>query len=293
MDQINFKSWLLDEMPITNFQTIGKWGPNDRPRGYNKQDIGILTNPKAVEKIHKLWSNTKENFDLYFVRQPNAPKYLEQGEVTPEWVKENLGLDIQPNEENITIIFTNNRGAEKVPMTAWTMAHRIGHALTRTNGGYDSNSEYVEGFTKEVERDFKNLVKKLFPNQPEPNRGWTPYNSYNSKPDPYTVQPLHIALAVGTMKSARDRNLRNFNEFAFELTAQYLITGKVKFNPLQKSVLLRNRMAWGNPAPMVRYPNIKDDDMNHINGQLENMAAQYESSLDIIFSNLIGRIFVM
>ena len=291
MDDLSFKQWLLKEMPITNFQTLGKWGPDDRPRGYNKQDIGILTNPKAVEKVHRQWSNSKENFDLYFIRQPNAAKFIETGEVTPEWVKEKLSLDIHPVGDHITVIFTNNKGAEKIPMTAWTMAHRLGHALTRTNGLGNNKTMYNKEFVTEVEKDFKNIVRQMFPKQIQQPSGWTPYN--DQKPNPYTVQPLHIAYIVGSMKSARERNLRNFFEFSHELTAQYLITGKVKFNPLTKSVLLRNRMAWGNPAPQTRYSGASDEELEELNEELQNMAEKYEYTLDGIFQSLLGKMFVM
>ena len=96
-------------------------------------DAGILGNHKAVEKIHKKWSNTKQNFDFYFIRDQKAFKFVQQGEVDQDWVKKNLGEDIPPNPNAITIIFTNNTGVEKIPMTAWMIAHRMGHVFSQNN----------------------------------------------------------------------------------------------------------------------------------------------------------------
>jgi len=299
MDNLGFKQWLLQEMPITSFQTIGKWGPNDRPRGYNKQDIGILTNPKAIEKIHKQWSNTKENFEFYFLRAPKAAEYLEQGEVTPEWVKEKLGIDIQPKENAITIIFTNNRASEKIPMTAWTIAHRMGHTMDRSS--FNRNSVFKGEFNREVERDFSNIVKQMFPKQqPYTSSADAAGYNYYGVPQPRqqnnTIQPLHIARMVGTMKSVRDGNLRmlnGWNEFVYELTAQYIINGKIKFNPLTKAVMLRNRMAWGRPNPDMKYSGIDNEELTGINDSLQDMAEKYEYILDDVFQALLGKIFVM
>jgi len=36
--------------------------------------------------------------------------------------------------------------------------------------------------------------------------------------------------ALGTFKSARQKNTRNFYEFSFECIAQFLVTGSVKLN---------------------------------------------------------------
>ena len=122
----------LTEMPITQFQLKGSWDPEaKRKYGYSPQDIGILTNQKAVQKIHKSWSNSKNDFEFYFLRSFKASKHIEVGQVTPEWVKENLEVEIEPNPENITVIFTQNTGTEKIHMTAWALAHRLGHAIRK------------------------------------------------------------------------------------------------------------------------------------------------------------------
>ena len=66
-------------MPITNFGLVGKWDNNKGGSGWTKKDVGLLTNPGAVDKIYRKWSNTKENFDFYFVKQRGASQFLQKG----------------------------------------------------------------------------------------------------------------------------------------------------------------------------------------------------------------------
>lgn len=250
MQDINFKDWLLSEMPITNFNLIGKWKPEDRKYGYSDKDVGILTNQRAVDKIHRKWSNSKENFDLYFVKAPKAHTFTNVGMVDSEWVKKNLNLDIPANPDSITVIFTNNKGDEKVPMTAWTIAHRIGHVISK-----DKNFEYQ--MAKEITRDFDGLIKHYFPGM--------------------QLTPEKLARHIGTMKSARDNNLRNFFEFAFECVAQYLTAKKgIYFNPIENTKL--------------KLPSEKAEDFNY---ELISLAEKYNQYLTDIFVGFFGEIFVM
>ncbi len=263
----NFKNWLYTEMPITRFQLMGQWEPNSKKYGYDKKDIGILTSPRGVEKIHKLWSNTKFNFDFYFLRSSLGYKYIELGEVTIDWVKKNLGVDIIPNPNNITVIFTNNRGTEKIPMTAWAIAHRLGHAIRRLDS--------YEYFSREILYDFRTILDSV----------------YNLKiknilfaSGEEEIKLRSLAYALGTMKSIRDKNLVNFYEFIHELVAQYIITSKIKFNPLP------NKLTFGKRT--IAY----NDDSQEVfrwNDYVEQSAEKYESILDSLFNGLKNKIFVM
>jgi hypothetical protein len=267
---MDFKEWLMAEMPITKFDLQGNWKPKDRFYGYDRKSIGILTNPKAVEKIHKRWSNSKENFELYFVRKPGVKDFLETGEVDEQWVKEKLGLDIKPAEDTITIIFTNNIGDEKVPMTAWVLAHRMAHAIR-------SQHEFMSHFAKEINTMVNDIVSII--------------NNRNTTAIKYPkgmIQPIHIAYAIGAMKSARDSNLRTFSEFTYELVAQYITTGKIKFNPLTREALLK-------VSPSSRYVigRVTDEMLEDINYDLERHRESLEYGLEAVFGACVNKIFVM
>lgn len=276
---MNFKQF-LNEMPITHFDMRGDFSHDaKRQYGFNWQDSGILNNPKAVEKIHKSFSNTKQNFDLYFLRDKNAARYYEIGKVTPQWVQENLKVDIPANPDAITVIFTGNRAADKMPMNAWTIAHRMGHAFSNIE-------EFKTYFTQEVTRDFKEILKQIYKYE----KRFNPFDNY-SEEEQKVLRAL--AYALGTMKSARERNLVRFNEFLFELLAQYLITGHIQFNPLPRSFITKNKVAWGHPIPEKKYTQLKDDELKEWNEILKGHAQKYEYYLDSILTNFEGKIFVM
>mgnify|MGYP000019279730 CR=1 FL=1 len=287
---MNFKQFIT-EMPISKFQLQGQWGPNaKRAYGYNRQDIGILQNQNAVDKIHKSWANSKNNFDFYFLRSKDAYRQVEVGEVTPEWVKEKLKVDIQPTEDHITVIFTNNTGDEKIPMTAWMMAHRLGHAIRR-------DTIFDQYFSQEIQKDFKQLLEKIYG-----IKSPTGYSSFGYGDGQYQRQRQiqlssenglkGLAQAVGTMRSARQGNLRNFNEFAYELVAQYIITGKIKFNPLPPSFVTKKQMAWGRPNDQMARAT-PHEDLEEWNEQLQGYADKYEHYLDSVFMGLEGKMYVM
>jgi hypothetical protein len=285
---MDFKKWIFSEMPITKFQLLGQWpekdltGKTKKPRayGYDPRDVGILTSPKGVEKIHRHWSNNEIDFEFYFLRSKEGFKIREVGEVSPEWVKENLGIDVPAKEDAMTVIFTQNIGAEKIPMTAWMIAHRLGHAIRR-------NPYFIKYFSDELVRDFRELLKEVYGIQKiDPI-----YRRNFSQIDEKELRAL--AYAVGTMKSAEKRNLVNFYEFTYELIAQWITTGKIKFKPLPKSFITKMRMSRGRPSPeMVRS---KLDDANHeeYNEMLQGFADKYEDYLNSIFLGLVGKIFVM
>jgi hypothetical protein len=278
----NFKNFILSEMPVSKFQLTGQWGPEaKRNYGYSRIDQEILQNTKAVEKIHKHWSNSKNNFDLYFLRSYAGMKHVEVGEVKPLWVLNNLGLSIEPNEDAITVIFTNNTGAEKIFITAWTLAHRLGHAIRRDN-------VFEKYFRNEINKDFEEILKYAYGLDIN-NKDFYYQNDYFSK---YEKHMKAIFLAVGKMKSVRENILRNSNEFIYELVAQYIITGKITFNDLPKSLILSRQMVYGRPN--YRTKNYTDETaFNEYNEMLHNNALKYENYLDTVFNGLEGKIFVM
>ena len=101
-----------------------------------------------------------------------------------------------------------------------------------------------------------------------------------------------LFLAIGKMKSTRENNLRTSNEFMFELVAQYIITGKIRFNDLPRHLVLDRRMVWGRPNYKTK-STIDEEAYKEYNAQLHNNAEAYEHYLDKVFGGLINKIFVM
>ena len=244
-----FKEWItqLNEMPITNMTFQGSWGPKATSGyGYNWQDLGILQNPNATEKIMKKWSNTKEKFEVHFVRSEKAQGHRQLGERSREWVKEELDFDVEPQPDTITIIFTQNESNEKVPMTAWTLAHRVGHAIF-------SNKEFHEGFASKIEKDFLTLLDRVY---------GVGSKSFNDDLENLLLLGKFTA-ELGTMSSARNKKLDNFGEFMFELVAQYIITGKIKFNSLPRTFAMPADPYRNDPYQIKRHATVRINDKKY------------------------------
>ena len=258
----------LNEAPIADFQRIGEWGDNDKKRGYDKASIGILKSEKGVEKIKKLWNKTEQDFDIYVVRTKEGWKYTEVGEVDFAFIRDKLKLDVPIDGDHITVFYTNNKGSEKVPMTAWTMAHRFGHTLRRGNPEYNLLDKLVDAMLSEI-------ASKVYGRDIKSQYSYS-YDRNNNYKDKELIKK-ELGHALGVFKSARDRNLRNSAEFTNELVAQYIITGKIVFNKEFPRVL-PTRFNWGRPdGPWNR---LKEEDKEEIMDYIEKMENTFEYQIN-------------
>lgn len=285
---MDFKQWLA-EMPINQFNLVGNWDKEKPQYGYNRQDRGILTSPKAVAKIHKMWSNTKQNFDLYFVRSSLSYKNrFGRGETTPQKVKEDFDLDIVPNQNSITAIFTNNQGGEKIPMTGWMIAHRLAHSFA-------NDSNFFNTFYRGLERDLTRLLRDIYEYDPDRRQDYGGYDYEKQRQNLAQNKQRHLSALVygiGTMKSARERNLAAVNvlgEFAWECVAQYIVEGKITFQVPPRKLLVRNRKAWGHDASENIYARHNTEDFKDI---IEEMSNRYTYLMDNFMEKFKGKIFV-
>lgn len=91
---MNFKDWLLNEMPIRNLEMQPPdWKKGEKRKyGWSDQDVGILTS--GINKFKRLWENSEHDFDFFLVRSKKASKFREIGLVDIEWVRENLGEEL-------------------------------------------------------------------------------------------------------------------------------------------------------------------------------------------------------
>lgn len=95
---------------------------------------------------------------------------------------------------------------------------------------------------------------------------------------------LLVRMNIGSMKSARDESLARVSEFAHEIFAQYLITGKIKFNSFPKTLIVSNKQKL-----IATY----ETDLEIINNDLENYAEEIENNIEMVLSRAVGKIFVM
>lgn len=252
----------LTEFPVKNYGLKG-FGPHpvtgkDRSHSFqDKRDRNLLSNPANIKKIEKIFRNPHYNFNLYFINQKGARKWMEHGLVDPKFVENNFGIDIDEipdyDEDDITIFYVGNTaGSEKIPMTAWTVAHRLAHAI-RKEYGYQ---EYRE----QIAAAFYDILEHYY-NRKYPGKWNADYADGE-----YQKAKAKLFNAIGTMRSARENKIKRPEEFYHELFAQWLQNGKVTF---------------------------KKTNNEELNDELDIIARTADYYIESALGNIHGKIFVM
>jgi hypothetical protein len=300
---MDFKDWMnFDEMPIKNWKQVPEPRPNDpknpwsplakRKYGWGKVDAGILNSPTGVEKFKRLWANSEHDFNLYMVRTPLGNKHRFVGEVKDmAFIEQLIGKVADHDDDAISIIYTNNQSGDKMAFTGWTAAHRFGHALQQPNSS--DISEWAE-FEKDVLRGLTALMKDIYHQSVQKRKDYYGYSGLNARGfdlESGSQNALkHMAHSIGTMRTARQRNLSHVSEFALELLAQYLTTkNKVQFKEPAKQLILK--YVWG--KPQGPWANSNEADKSEIMYQLDNYAGDFNDSLYRVMDQCMGKFFVI
>ena len=283
----------LAEMPIQKLEKVGDFSRN---RSFGKIDRAILNSEPALKKIHKQFSKTPYDFHFYMLNNKEAnrrgtsdnriPSLKEVGIVTPEFVKQHLNIDVPETDDAITVLFNGNGGAEKVMFTGWTMAHRIGHALNRSTR--DSSGMAWKEFRDHFDNQIVTIINDAYDKNLAQDRGG--YVRDTGQKD--KIMQMFLT-AIGTFKSARDNKLRNRFEFHYELLAQFLITGTIKFNPLPRSFVTKMHFAWGNPAHEKAWSNKDESEWSELQYHLEVLENDVQMMLNDVLGACSGKIFLM
>ena len=223
---------ILNEAPLGTYTAIGGF---DKGASYkDPRDRAALNHPVTIQKVKDMLKNTSVDFDFYFVNKPGLRKFSEKGKVPYDFIvkpyPEGLGLNpnqIEINNNNITVFFVGNTAADKIPMTAWTIIHRVGHVMNRT--------PQFQDYTKWLDNEFDELLKIYGKSKESTRYG----NSDYKKSRTFDLAKGRLFNHIGTMRSARAGKLsRRYFEFYYELFVQYLKDGKITFNSLTKNLLV-------------------------------------------------------
>lgn len=223
---------ILNEAPLGTYTAIGGF---DKGASYkDPRDRAALNHPVTIQKVKDMLKNTSVDFDFYFVNKPGLRKFSEKGKVPYDFIvkpyPEGLGLNpnqIEINNNNITVFFVGNTAADKIPMTAWTIIHRVGHVMNRT--------PQFQDYTKWLDNEFNELLKIYGKSKENTKYG----NNDYKKSRTFDLAKGRLFNHIGTMRSAREGKLsRRYYEFYYELFVQYLKDGKITFNPLTKNLLV-------------------------------------------------------
>lgn len=285
-----FKQY-LSESPIGDYQTIGNW--DKRGSFHSKRDRTIIRHPRAIEITKRKFNNTDYVFNLYFVNDKEAGNYMELGRRKLDWVRQNLGEEVakavEPNvgqEGHVNVIFTNNRGDEGKPMTAWIMAHRIAHAFGRYGGNlrhqFPSYKEAADTIAWHMSQIMDEYGVKDYPHSED---RLTDRSGRTRDPRQKQLMMKEFFRHVCTFKSARDNKLRDYFEIRNELFAQFLTTGKIKFNPPPKS--FGTKQAFGKGTGVFYLRGEAQDVADHLNSLANTLAYYFDEMMGDVGEDIL------
>ncbi len=272
----------LTEAPIADISHIGNWEKNS---SYGTQDRKLLTAPKAVAKIKAMWKYPEDvDFNILLINNAEARNWFEEGIVERDKLATMFPktiAEIEPliRSDQVNILYTNNKGAERVPMTGWIMAHRYGHALMR--GG---KSHYFVEAHQVLDRYLTDLMEAYGVRS---NSSQSRFSSGYQSKTPTLENPITIKLAqeIFTFRAAREKNLRNPHEALHELLAQFMITGKIGINPLPRQFKWKNGF--------YRYQ-LSDEDYKQDCHTIEHdLTYELQSYFETAMHYSVGKILVM
>lgn len=282
----------ITEAPLTDFEPMGNF---NKPGPFKGPDKKLVPHPTNQLKAQKFFENTPYDFRLFFSNIPGTGKYSEYGPMSPDNIKIIFGDEyaqkiIDGSQDAITVVFVGNKGDAKVPMTPWIMAHRFGHAIqagVRMGRGGSLNWNVWTNAEKHFFKTINGMLEEHYNKKSSERFGVTPQSLK------FDLIPEYNALfnAMGTQHSSRAGLIKRPYEFLYEMFAQYLGTGTIKFNPVPAS-LGYGKQAWGQHS---KYLNIKPEYRDESERQqiADTLANDMQYMFDDVLSDSVGKIFVM
>ena len=223
-------------MPVTDFQILGdirKTFPRENKlRGFDnfekdQKAADLLYNEDWQNKIIRTFRNTRWNFRLFFLA-------LDDNNISPVQFDKSDCLDVRiaavnryntiqqfpyfqmivsGMDDTITVVYTHNVTTEEsyMPITGWIAAHRFFHMIDLARNGRRNSTAFITDGS--VERMLKEVVG---------------------------VGGIDDLL---TMKSARTNSIVSRADIYAEIGTQFLLTGKITFNPTEEQELLDTHKA--------------------------------------------------
>jgi hypothetical protein len=189
----------------------------------------------------------------YKLTKPLASKIMQV--VGPEVTKEIKQAYV---DNDIVVFFTNNEGDEKVPLTPWIMAHRLGHCLASSlDDPMIDTGEHVKSMVSHfiiMNYDFVDNENRMAIKNDDEFKNYSRFSkSYIDDGVPirvgYKINNSHqifrfsnfaapIWNALGTQASSRKGKIlqSRADEFLLELFAQYIHDNTITLNPFPNEI---------------------------------------------------------
>jgi hypothetical protein len=251
----------LKEAPIAD---MGYRGDLETAGSFRDEDLKKMRHPVWNERVKKIFSKTEHEIGLYFVNGPaerrvdfnlpgghkseikldRARDYV--GLHAPGWADKVLGGLPEGYQGRLNVILMQNEGTDRVGLTPWIVAHRIGHCFLETNertenriliGQGNAASQIMQSLINTMERVFEQagLIKR------EP------------RSFPSATERLNaVAKLISPFRTARTGNIRDTGEYCVELFAQYLVAGRVWFNRFEIDGTVTRRKLEGDELALFK-----------------------------------------
>lgn len=207
-------------MPITGIKLVGDFSIQGSFRDEREEVLTQFTNPKGVHKAKSMWAAVEQDFNLNILNNQWPQGGYKRGGVLAIGYVQGLEAfkdkDLILSKDAINVVYTNNVASDYVPMTGWILAHRMCHAIT-CRPSYVNLDRAVHQSISEALSSYNLEIK---------SRDWSGFTVLDELPR----GGYELANALLTMKSARERRLRQALELLPELITQYLMKGEITFN---------------------------------------------------------------
>jgi hypothetical protein len=265
----------LREAPIGNIDYVGNtdhMGYTDGTTSFRHHaDRAIIGSDKAQAKIRRVLAKVPQTIDLCFLDM-----HMEIG--TDDVVAHTLAvggvhdynslksryevLPARSADNAIMCVLTQNEGNERVQLSPWIIAHRMGHGMV---------------IDDDYERIFNNVNHII-----DDLKSWT-YDGFG-------VARNGLVHGICTMKSVRERKLSHPLEILFELFAQFVVTGKVTFNRFT----VESFTAFYKASSVVSYSiPVRDHDVKNFNDMLDHAERQIGRYFAGALQSLEGKVVIL
>lgn len=290
----------LSEAPIADYETLGDFSDTSKAHSFRQAvDRKLVSSPAQISKAYHFFERTPFNFRMFFANIKGLGKYQETG-VNELAVDSDVAKVLGPeytekikadSAGKITVIFTGNFGVDRIPLTPWMMAHRFGHAIAISDR-WGKKSD-IRPKWKNLENDFFRSINDILSevyNVTMPGPYKRVGNVINYIVPSATAQYNSLFNAIGYQRSSEHDRINRPYEFLYELFAQYINSGEVKFKSLPQMIRYGRPVFGNRPNTLRMTQNTEPEDHQYY---LNDLTTLMEQHFNEMLETCVGHIFVM
>jgi hypothetical protein len=225
----------ITEAPLADF---GTFGDPDVEGSFRSDDLKAMKSPAWRKKINNAFKRSPHKFNVYLYNgengiarvtpkkpfwdksqssdEPMDVKSLRHVEryagIQPLSVIEGMIGKLPPDAANsINVVLVENEGAQRMPLTAWILVHRIAHTIIY--------AKVATNFRATIDSFIIDIMKHLRKDS----------MSFETV-DGLEARMMLAASMIGKTKAVRTNNLSNEGEFFVETMTQYIVNGRISFH---------------------------------------------------------------